>query len=193
MGRAISVTNPPGYCKGGDSPVERELHGKTQASLRDARIVYWGARCSELADLRAGRRDSLGHWLQIQMLGNKGEFKPVAGTREAMLAGMAGAKPKIDIHEANRRLAKGFENAAIEMGDASVQVIGRDGNAVYMMFRMNLKVGQVQRKINAVGAVTLVNSVPLSLLVYEEAGSSQRPAEMNTTLRALLMSVLTEN
>src|SRR3546814_11429412 len=71
--------------------------------------------------------------------------------------------------------------------------IGRDGNAVYFSMRMNMSVGESSRPISGISAITLLNSLPLSINVYEGTGSPQSRGQLQAVQQELLNSILTEN
>ena len=71
--------------------------------------------------------------------------------------------------------------------------IGRDGNAVYFSMRMNMSIGETSRPISGISGITLLNSLPLSINVYEGTGSQQSRGRLQTVQQELLNSLLTEN
>src|SRR3546814_14463089 len=83
-------SNPSGYCTPGKSAREVELMDLAKRSLAEgSRLVHAAVRCSELEDYRAGRRDMLDHWLQIQLIGPKWNFQRIEMPREAFLSGLS--------------------------------------------------------------------------------------------------------
>jgi hypothetical protein len=71
--------------------------------------------------------------------------------------------------------------------------IGRDGNAVYFSMRMNMQIGDTSRPITGIGGITLLNSLPLSVNVYDGTGSVQSLDQLQSVQQELLNSLLTEN
>ncbi len=158
-----------------------------------ARLVHAAVRCSELKDYRDGRRDTLDHWLQIQLIGPKGDFKRLEMNREAFLVSIAKSTPRIDAAEINRRLKGALENPDLSMSDMKVEQLGRDGNAVFFSTRMSLSIGDSTRPVTGLSGITLLNSLPLTVNVYEGSGTAQSREQLQPVLQELLHSLFTEN
>lgn len=194
LGQQISFSNPSGYCTPGNSERERELMAMSARSVgANARLVHAAVRCSELKDYTAGRRDTLDHWLQIQLIGPKGDFKRLEMNREAFLASIAKSTPRVDAAEINRRLRGALENPDLSMSDMKVEQLGRDGNAVYFSARMNLSLGDSTRPVTGLSSITLLNSLPLTVNVYEGTGTAKSREQLQPILQELLHSLFTEN
>jgi hypothetical protein len=194
LGQQIVFSNPSGYCTPGKSAREVELMDLARRSLGEgSRLVYAAVRCSELEDYRKGRRDMLDHWLQIQLIGPKGNFQRIEMPREAFLSGLSKSSPRVNAAELNQRLKASFENSDINLSDMKFEPIGRDGNAVYFSMRMNMSVGETSRPISGISGITLLNSLPLSVNVYEGTGSPQSRGRLQAVQQELLNSLLTEN
>lgn len=194
LGQQISFSNPSGYCTPGNSERERELMAMSARSVGvGARLIHAAVRCSELKDYRDGRRDTLDHWLQIQLIGPKGDFKRLEMGREAFLAGVAKSTPRVDAAEINRRLRGALENPDLSMSEMKVEPLGRDGNAVYFTARMNLNIGDSTRPVTGLSGITLLNSLPLTVNVYEGTGTAKSRDQLQHVLQELLQSLFTEN
>lgn len=194
LGQQIAFSNPSGYCTPGKSAREVELMDLARRSLGEgSRLVHAAVRCSELEDYRKGLRDMLDHWLQIQLIGPKGNFQRIEMPREAFLSGLSKSSPRVNAAEINRRLKTSFESSDISLSDMKVEPIGRDGNAVYFSMRMNMIVGETSRPVTGISGITLLNSLPLSINVYEGSGSSQSRGQLQAVQQELLNSLLTEN
>jgi hypothetical protein len=194
LGQQVVFSNPGGYCTPGKSAREVELMDLARRSLDEgSRLVHAAVRCSELEDYRKGSRDMLDHWLQIQLIGPKGNFQRMEMPREAFLSGLSKSSPRVNAAELNRRLKASFENNDINLSDMKFEPIGRDGNAVYFSMRMNMSVGETSRPISGISGITLLNSLPLSVNVYEGTGSPQSRGRLQAVQQELLNSLLTEN
>ncbi|MBF0185971.1 MAG: hypothetical protein HQM06_16500 [Magnetococcales bacterium] len=194
LGQQVLFSNPSGYCTPGESAREVELMDLAKRSLGEgSRLVHAAALCSELEGYRMGRREMLDHWLQIQLIGPKGNFQRIEMPREAFLSGLSKSTPRVDSTELNRRLKASFENSNVALNDMKFEPIGRDGNAVYFSIRMNMSVGESSRPISGVIGITLLNSLPLSINVYEGTGSPQSRGQLQAVQQELLNSLLTEN
>jgi len=194
LGQQVMFSNPSGYCTPGKSAREVELMDLARRSLGEgSRLVHAAVRCSELDDYRAGRREMLDHWLQIQLLGPKGNFQRIEMPREAFLSSLSKSSPRVNAVELNQRLKASFENSDISLSDMKFEPIGRDGNAVYFSMRMNMIVGETSRPVTGISGITLLNSLPLSINVYEGTGSPQSRGRLQSVQQELLNSLLTEN
>src|SRR3546814_4783074 len=104
--------------------------------------------------------------------------------REAFLSGLSKSTPRVNSAELNRRLKASFENSDVALTDMKFEPIGRDGNAVYFSMRMNMSVGESSRPISGISAITLLNSLPLSINVYEGTGrSEEHTSELQSLMR----------
>lgn len=194
LGQQIVFSNPGGYCTPGKSAREVELMDLARRSLGEgSRLVHAAVRCSELGDYRKGRREMLDHWLQIQLIGPKGKFQRIEMPREAFLSGLSKSSPRVNAAELNRRLKASFENSDINLSDMKFEPIGRDGNAVYFSMRMNMSVGKTSHPVTGISGITLLNSLPLSVNVYEGTGLPQSHGRLQAVQQELLNSLLTEN
>lgn len=194
LGQQVMFSNPSGYCTPGKSAREVDLMNLARRSLGEgSRLVHAAVRCSELDDYRAGRREMLDHWLQIQLLGPKGNFQRIEMPREAFLSSLSNSSPRVNAVELNQRLKASFENSDISLSDMKFEPIGRDGNAVYFSMRMNMIVGETSRPVTGISGITLLNSLPLSINVYEGTGSPQSRGRLQSVQQELLNSLLTEN
>jgi len=194
LGQQIVFSNPSGYCTPGRSAREVELIDFARRSLGEgSRLVHAAVRCSELVDYREGRRDMLDHWLQIQLIGPKGNYQRIEMQREAFLSGFSKSTPRVNAAELNRRLKASFENGDISLSDMKFEPIGRDGNAVYFSMRMNMIVGETSRPVTGISGITLLNSLPLTINVYEGTGSPQSRSQLQAVQQELMNSLLTEN
>jgi hypothetical protein len=194
LGQRLVFSNPSGYCTPGKTAREVELMDVARRSIGEgSRLVHAAVRCSELEDYRKGRREMLDHWLQIQLIGPKGNFQRIEMQREAFLSGLANSSPRLNPAELNRRLKASIENSDISLSDMKFEPIGRDGNAAYFSMRMNMSVGETSRPISGISGITLLNSLPLSINVYEGTGSPQSRGQLQAVLQEMLNSLLTEN
>lgn len=194
LGQQVLFSNPSGYCTPGESAREVELMELARRSLGESsRLVHAAVLCSELEDYRMGRREMLDHWLQIQLIGPRGNFQRIEVPRERFLSSLSKSTPRVNAAELNRRLSASFENSEVALTEMKLEPIGRDGNAVYFAMRMDMRVGQSSRPITGISGITLLNSLPLSINVYEGTGSPSSRAQLQAVHQELLSSLLTEN
>lgn len=194
LGQQVVFSNPSGYCTPGKSAREVELMDMARRSLGEgSRLVHSAVRCSELEDYRLGRRDMLDHWLQIQLIGPKGNFQRIEMSREVFLSGLSKSSPRVNAAELNQRLKASFKKGGISLSNVKFEPIGRDGNAVYFSMQMVMIVGEASRPVTGISGVTLLNSLPLSINVYEGTGSPRSRGQLQVVQQELLNSLLTEN
>jgi hypothetical protein len=127
------------------------------------------------------------------LLGARGEFNLLNVSRERFLAAIASASPQIDQNDLNKRLRSAYSNQEMSMDKAHIEILGRDGNAVYIYTRSVLKHGSASRQISGLGATTLINSVPLSINVYEGSGWAGDRERIQLNLRQILTNLLIDN
>lgn len=194
IGRMINFSNPPNYCTGGVTAAEQKITRQTQATVgQNVKVVHWAVPCKEREEFRSGTRQYFDHWIQIQVLGTRGEFKPVSAPREQFLASVSKIQPRLDVAELNKRISTAMRDQSMRMDDVGVEVVGRDGNATYLTTRSKLKIGDITRQIRGVAGLTLVNSVPLSVVAYDATNEYKDGNQPQTAMRAVLQSLLTEN
>lgn len=194
LGQKLIFSNPSGYCTLGNTQRERDLLAVSQRAVGPgSRIIHSAIGCNELDAFKKGTRDELDHWLQIQLIGAKGNFKRLEMGREAFLVRVAKASPRLDTSDINRRIKAALANTDLSLSRMQVTPLGRDGNAVYLSSRMNLNVGNNSRPVTGLSGITLVNSLPLTINIYEGTGSASSREKLQPALQQLLLSVLTEN
>jgi len=194
LGQQLVFTNPAGYCSPGQSTREKDLvEGAKQFLDSGVRLIHTAARCEELDAYREGRRDALDHWMQIQMIGPKGDFKRIEMSREAFLNGISKSSPQIEFNEIMKKSQSVYQQFDVNLSNASLTPIGRDGNAFYMSIQMTLGHDNVKTRVSGLGAMTLVNAVPLNILFYEATGTTKSRDQLAGLLRSSLTSLFTEN
>jgi hypothetical protein len=194
LGQKLTFSNPSGYCTLGGTQRERALLNVSQRAVGSgSRIVHAAVRCPELEAFKRGTIDELDHWLQIQLIGPKGDFKRMEMGRETFLEAVAKGSPRLDSTEIIRRINSALADTDVSMTKIQVAPLGRDGNAVYFSSRMNLSSGSSSRLVTGLSGITLVNSLPLTINVYEGTGTATGREKLQPTLQQLLLSVLTEN
>jgi len=196
LGQIISLTNPDGYCTLGSSLRERELAEINQNSVGETvRPIHIAIRCAELERFKTGRSKIIDHWLQIQLLGPKGEFKKLQMSRESFLAGLAGSGSRVSLNRAEimKKLNESIKNLDVDRSNYDLTQLGRDGNALYFLTRLKLASEKNVRNVTGMGAITLLNSLPLSVIVYEAEGTARSRTEMQSTLHQTISLLLSEN
>ncbi|MBF0155540.1 MAG: DUF4339 domain-containing protein [Magnetococcales bacterium] len=194
LGQRLVFSNPDGYCTLGASERELAWLELARRSLgEDSRLVHAAVSCSELEDYRKGRREMLDHWLQIHLIGVKGNFQRIEIQREAFLSGLSKSSPRVNPEEINRRLKSSFHSSDINLSEMKSRPIGWDRNAVYFPMRMNVSLGGSSRPVTGIIGITLLNSLPLSINVYEGTGYSESRSNLQSILFELLNSLIIDN
>jgi hypothetical protein len=190
LGRTIEFRPPTGYCSPGKSAVEVNLTERAVERLpRTARLAYWSAPCEHLKALREGRRDRLTEWLQIQVIAPKGQPELMTIGRETFLAGVDRSAPKITPEQVQELQKRTLSDLKIK--SHNYQVIGRDGNALYSVMAGELASSTEQFRFRGASALTLINSVPIMVVVYGPHEAA--PQKLMAVQRELLTSLLTSN
>ncbi len=133
------------------------------------------------------------HWLQIQLIGPEGRFKRIEMEREAFLTNVSQDSPQLDSVKITRKIQTALENSDISLSNMELVQLGRDGNAVYMSTRLSLNVGNSNRLVTGLAGITLLNSLPLTVVVYEATGQAKSRSRLHPTLQQLMTSLLMEN
>ncbi len=199
IGRVINFTNPPNYCTGGVIPEEKEITRVAQTALGpNVNMVHWAVPCKEQEEFRTGQRRHYDHWLQIQVLGAKGEFKPITEHRERFLASLSKIQPKLNMAEMNKRISQAMKDQAMKgqtmrLDEVGVEPIGRDGNAAYFTTRGKLTTSESTRQVRGIAGATLINSVPMMVAAYDASDNYKDGFQSQSAMRAVLQSLLTGN
>jgi len=194
LDQKIIFINPKGYCTPGDSRREKELVSLARQMLGSAvRLIHVAVNCEELENYKVGRRDTLDHWLQIQLIGPKGEFKRIEVPREVFLNALAKSTPKLNLDELKQRINTQIKDLDLNLSNINVHQIGKDGNTFYMASRSLLTYGEKSKPVTGLGGVTLINSLPLGVWIYESTGSPQSRDQLHIVLQQAFVSLFTQN
>jgi hypothetical protein len=194
LDQQIIFTNPIGYCTPGGSKREKELVSQARQMLGNTvRLVHVAVKCDELENYRIGRIETLDHWLQIQLIGPKGEFKRIELSREVFLNALAKSSPKLNMEELKKKINTQLKDLDLNLSNINVHQIGKDGNAFYMASRSLLTYGEKSKPVTGLGGVTLINSLPLGVWIYESSGTPQSRDQLHLVLQQAFVSLFTQN
>jgi hypothetical protein len=198
LGRVLKFTNPAGYCTPGKSERERALVDFSAKALgTGSRLLHMAVACSELADFKAGRKDMLAHWIQIQHVSAKGKYITVDVSREEFLTAVSGALTQkaltIDPKEINRQLEASLGSDELKLSEPQIRPLGRDSDAAYISLRMKASAGGESQIVTAVGGLTVVKQVPVLVNVYEGQGDPKSRAMLSLIVQRSLKSLISEN
>ena len=101
--------------------------------------------------------------------------------------------PKLNSSELNDKMNLLLRDSEFSLSDVNVHPIGRDGNAFYMSARETVHSNGAKRVITALQGITIINSLPIMIMVYEGVGSSSSRNDLPSILQNALQSLLTEN
>jgi hypothetical protein len=194
LGQPIVFINPVDYCTVGDSIREKDLVDSSSQILGNTvRLVHFAVRCNELQEYRNGKRKTLDHWMQIHLIGNKGDFKRLEVPRDAFLKSVSSIAPKLDMDEIKDRINLQIQELNLDVSSISMRPIGRDGNALYMASRSTIQSDDKAKLISAIGGITLINSLPLSVWIYEVKGTQKSHSQLHLTLQQSITNLITQN
>lgn len=193
-GRSLVLSPPPGYCAlSGDKPEEAELIErlrKGNAGRNEVLLAF--AHCGERDRWRrGGDRDLLHHGHFLVGLSN-GKAEPLATTsREAFIAQLERAVPKLD-----RSALKDAVNKAIAETDPGLLsrfqqgIAGKDDNGLYVGSLGVFEADGRETRVAGMTLITLIQGVVLSANLYQpfetEASFDSLLAEMRPMAAALV-------
>lgn len=169
LGHQIMLPIPPGYCEMGGHPADNELLrlGKESVGNSNELLVAF-ADCSELKELRNGKRVLLDHFGQIlaqksngQLANFPGMARPLFLQKMSQRAGSTNEAMK----NANTKLRQvtsgytGFENLGILKVDENGMYVG-------LVLGMVTPSGQ-PRSLLGVSALTLIKEMSMSINLYQ--------------------------
>jgi hypothetical protein len=193
LGQTVVFSNPDDFCTVGDTQRERDLISMRVPPNAPFRIVHFAVHCTELEQYVKGQRDEVQHWYQIQLLGPNGNFKRVESKRLEFIIGVAKSVPRMDAAELTRRVNAAISNSERSLSDIQVTPLGRDDNAVYFFQSFVANFGSSRRPVRALVGITLVKSLPLSIVVNERADEPVKRELLQRRLQQVLLSLINEN
>lgn len=194
LGETFEFDSPAGYCVGGESsPRERELVLQSRKALANAKLVAWLTPCNELKELRAGLRDSLDHWMQLQVAMPRGELRKMGLSRTLYVDRLTGSLTRSRSEALDKRMKERLTQIGVSVETAEVEIVEHDGNAAYLSTRSKIDSGGVVKNIRGLGAGTLINQVPIYVFSYESSGSNASLDRAHSAMKSLLQSLLINN
>lgn len=194
LGRTIQLVPPPGFCKLGNSEVERELEQfQRQNTSLAGELAQLAVPCSELSDFKARRIESFTRWVQILVIKPKGQLTLATMSRADFVRGLAGnlADSPPDMAALAARARDHLAKADSSVSGVSARPMGATSEAVFMEIRSTATVGTRTTPVVSIMAITVANQLPIG--VYAFATSRSRAASPVDTVRAYLRSVLELN
>lgn len=194
LNQQINFTLPPGFCSLGSSDREKELLESTKKTLGiSIKLVFVGVNCAELKTFVSGQRDAVDNFMQIQLIGPRGDFKRLEISRENYLNAISQQSAKLSNSELEEKMKKIMQDADVNLLNTDIKDIGRDGNAFYMTTKSTINYDGNLRTVVGLGGSTLINSLPLSVLVFDAAPTRNTQSKLHSVLRISILSLLSEN
>ena len=106
---------------------------------------------------------------------------------------IAKTKLRLTTGAINKQLVAALGDEKIQFSDANVSIAGRDERAVFMVLRGSMVTDTGPQPLRGLGALTLVQSWPLSIGVYETAADTVSRDQLQPTLMKALASLIAEN
>lgn len=194
LGVRLGFNLPPEYCPVGKSERETVLLEKARDSMPPSvKLLQAAVLCTELKAYALGQRDYIEHWLQIQLLSPGGDFQTIDWPRDQFLQAVGAAMPEIDYSDLKQEAEKLFKRAGITVSDLQQTPLGRDDKAIYVAHHMQVEQTDSASLVRGLGAVTLINSLPLGIHVYSSVPLREDKEDLESTFRSLLNSLLQSN
>jgi len=131
--------------------------------------------------------------MQIQLIGQKGDFKRMEISREVFLSSVSNASVKSDFNKIVQNAQSKLKQSEINFSNTSFSQLGRDGNAFYISIQLTIGEGTNKKRITGLGALTLINALPLNVVIYESSGTTESRDHLPVLIKSSLTSLLTEN
>lgn len=169
LGRSIELVPPAGFCKFGDTNLERyleELQRKNVASTGE--LVHYAAPCSELADFNSGKTNKITRWVQVILLRQDGVVKVVTTSRAdfVRLYTKDFSIPPVGIKELRVVVRDYFAKPDAPTSVASFDKIGATTEAAFMASKHVVKSGEGETPLFSVMAMTVVNQLPMTIYAF---------------------------
>lgn len=194
LGRSLNIVPPQGYCVLGASPTEREMEAFQRKNTSTAgELAQFSVPCEELSELRSGKLDNFSRWAQVLVLKAKGQLLPVTVPRAELVRKVAGsfANSPPNMQAFEKRLRDEIDAGGNSVTPESVRPIGATQEAFYIELRGVVKIGQWSSNVIGIGAVTVVNQLPIAVYAY---GTPKARGELATvTASAYLRNVIDKN
>lgn len=194
LGKSIQLVPPPGFCKLGDSPIEREMEQfQRQNTAPAGELAQLAVPCTELNDFRSRKIENFTRWVQVLVLKQRGHLKIVTTPRANFVRAIAGrlADSPPDMNALSARIKDQLAKTDSSVSGASAQPIGATSEAVFMEISMTATVGTWTSPVVGVMAITVANQLPVA--VYAFATPKARGELPVETSRAYLRKVIELN
>ncbi|WP_428003574.1 hypothetical protein [Acidovorax sp.] len=194
LGRTLQLEPPAGFCTLGDSAAEREfLAVRKRYAASYGELAQFAVPCSELAEIRAGRRDQFTRWAQVLVLPSNGQL--VHYQRAEFVRQMArrftAAPPDSAALEARVRKDLEKSGTSFPVTNPSAQLLGASPDAYYAEFRLTQQMDSGPQPTVGVSAITTARQLPLGIYAYAFVGAPGESAF--ETAQRYLRSVIARN
>ena len=175
LDKELIFVYPKHYCPLGNSKREELLWSMQQPQDNQAqRLLFLGVDCDELHAFRTGRRNDLDHWFKLEVMESVAKtLVNTPLTREEFLT-KASQSSILSEEVLSKRLTTILSRPASD--NMHVQYVGRNHDALYYVLKAIYPVKgkpDASFKLSALGGMTLVKNLPLTLTAYarEEVSS----------------------
>ncbi len=173
LDKELVFVYPKHYCPLGNSKREELLWSLQQPQDNQAqRLLFLGVDCEELQAFRTGRRNDLDHWFKLEVMESVAKaLVNTPLTRDEFLS-KASQSPILSEEVLSKHLTTILNRPASD--NMHVQYVGRNHDALYYVLKATYPVKgkpDASFKLSALGGMTLVKNLPLTLTAYarEEA------------------------
>lgn len=190
-GKTHEFVFPSNYCPLADRGPERDFFNEAYDKLKGENVLlYIVIECQEKKDYFAGKRPFLDRYIQIQQITPKGNRSPINQTRSAFVSKNAFGQDKLTRNQIFEKASKTLADQNIGLKEFEMTPLGNDGTALFYQISSRLVTEGIPRNSLGIGAVTLVNKTPLSVIIHEFSGDPDKRKAMRGSLQVVLDSML---
>jgi hypothetical protein len=198
-GKAIKLVPPAGYCALDPShTIDRQILEQVTAGLAGQNaLLMQSADCSELREMRAGRRGNFDNFSQVQV-SLKTQVNDIAGKEPTVIksicaqASMQGAQiTETAMVNARQRVASVMQT--MRLGESKfVGVLGEDMNGCYAAILQGVKISETK----AIQLLVVIANVPLNgrlIYIYRFTNALQSVDKVLAEVKVLSAANVTAN
>lgn len=191
-GKTHEFIFPAGYCPLADRGPERDLFNLFYDGMKGngTVLLYVVIECQEKKEFFSDKREFLDRYIQIQQITPKGNRSPLPYSRKAFVESTSGNLKQSDKDEIFQRTEKGMKELGVSLQSTEIKKLGHDGSALYYGIKSSAVSDGTVRNSVALGAMTLVNRIPVSVNVYDLSEDPVKRKAMMGNLQVVLKSML---
>lgn len=190
-GKTHEFTFPAGYCPVADTGPERALFNELYDSMQGQTVLlYLVIECQEKKEYFSDKREFFDRFIQIQQITPKGNRSPLPYSRKEFIESTSGNIKQSDKDQIFQRTEKSLKELGVSLQSNEVKKLGHDGSALYYGIKSSAVSDGTVRNSVALGAMTLVNKIPVSVNVYDLSEDPTKRKAMMGNLQVVLKSML---